>query len=80
MPTFEQRPPRIEAILYDGTNDAAVASLVGGSLDEDGNLLIPLYGPESEMGTIPAQTYVWVAYGEVVRSDPESFLSRWRAV
>lgn len=79
MPLFEQRPPRIEAILYDGTNAADAAEFIGGSVGDNGELVAPIYGPGSS-GVAWFPSYLYLSSGEVRMAAQDEFEAIWRAV
>ncbi|MEK6310279.1 MAG: hypothetical protein V4737_17415 [Curtobacterium sp.] len=79
MATFEQRPPRIEAEFYDGTNAADIADKVGGTVGPDGTLLAAIYGPGSS-AEVWYPSYVWQVQGETLAQDKDVFEAIWKAV
>lgn len=80
MIEYQRRPDRITALLVDLGNADAAAELVGGHLDDDGTLIVPLYGEGSEVPVAPG-SYVWRdEMGPQVEAEPARFAAMWAEV
>lgn len=77
MTEYQRRPQRIEAIRVTDSNLAEAAELSGGAVNDDGVLIIPLYGEGSEI-QVPLGAYVWADdSGPHMQTDAEQFAMDW---
>ena len=79
MTEFQRRPQRIEAMRVTPASRAAAARLAGGHLDDDGTLVLPLYGEGSAV-PIDDGSWVWQDESGPQVCDDERFAAEWAEI